>query len=161
MGGCFCLRAMYGCLTCGSLRLRGSLLRGVLHLYNALRCLDLVGAVDFLDWVDKIFSKAPSVWFAGKGTTRGVFTKNYLLGTGIAIRDASVIVTTLKHENGVSINPYRFCDDREKDLSFRSPMEFMMRIHHYRQGFRAVVSKSYTGYDARNTNGDSVNGTLD
>ncbi|CAB9519252.1 expressed unknown protein [Seminavis robusta] len=147
VAGSFCVYSVYMGMVSGNMFLRIDDVRTVLHCYNALRTCGLVEPIAFLDWIDGIFAETPSVWFAGKNTARGDFAKNFLIGTGLSVRDVSVLVAMVKSENGIRIDKYRFVDDRRKDLTFTRSMGMDLSTTHYSQGCRVLFRKDYAGFD--------------
>ena len=75
----------------------------VLHIYNSLRCRNLLEPIDILDLFDSIFAEAQGIWATGtKCKQTGDFYKSYLLGIGMTVRDAALFRTIAqkKYMNG-------------------------------------------------------------
>jgi hypothetical protein len=69
-------------------------LRFTLHLYNALRKLELIQDVPFLKDIDKVFDKTKAVWVGGRPET-GSFAKHFYLAWGMSISEANRLASIL------------------------------------------------------------------
>ncbi|CAE7197867.1 unnamed protein product [Symbiodinium necroappetens] len=64
-------------------------IRFVLHLYNALRCAEVVQSLPMLDWLLEIFRSSKAIWHAGRPTED--FLQHWYLSLGMAVSSETYI----------------------------------------------------------------------
>lgn len=158
LAGALCLYSIYTPMVLSLSYTFAKVLRPVLHLYNAMRCLKVVKTIEFVDFLDNILSENPGIWFAGKSIERGEWTKNFLLGTGLGVRDVSFILGCVKEDNGIRVSYKRYCHDRNNSFSFGYSMVEMVRARDFSKGSRILFFKIYSD---REGNDEDMSSSLD
>ncbi|KAF0719752.1 Aste57867_824 [Aphanomyces stellatus] len=73
--------------------------RMLLHLYNAMRVLDLIQDIPPMSPLVRLFDQpqSKSVWVGGRPTARGHFVRGHLLAWGYSPQSAGALEANLHH----------------------------------------------------------------
>lgn len=97
-----------------------SQIRFVLHLYNALRCAQVLQPLEMLDWLMRVFADSKAIWHAGR--PEADFLHHWFLSLGMAVsseRGTQRKLVPIDPE-GLSLAYRRACANNFADLPERS-----------------------------------------